>query len=109
MPVINVFPVINMVATGNNIQQLRKEKGLSVADLQSYFGFDAPQAIYKWQRGESLPSTDNLLALGFIFGIPIERILIYQTITYCEPQESSCGSGYYELVYPDWALSGFII
>ena len=92
MAVIRAFPVINMAATGANIQRLRKAKGLTVTDLQNYFGFDAPQAIYKWQRGETLPSTDNLLALGFILEVPIESILVFRTVEQSEPQDKSCGS-----------------
>jgi hypothetical protein len=70
------FPVIDMAATGSNIKRLRLEKGLSVRQLQSYFGFDEPQAIYKWQRGESLPSVDNLYALGALLEVPMEHILV---------------------------------
>ena len=49
------FPVIDLVATGENILRLRKQRDLSVRDLQKYFGFEEPQAIYKWQKGKSLP------------------------------------------------------
>ena len=87
------FPVIDMAATGRNISELRKARGLSVAALQEYFGFDAPQAIYKWQKGQSLPSTDNLYALAFLFGVPIEDILIpLQPQFQVLPQDDSCGS-----------------
>ena len=27
-------------------------RGMTVRDLQAYFGFEEPQAIYKWQRGK---------------------------------------------------------
>ena len=70
------FPVIDAAATGVNIRRLRMEKGLSVRDLQNYFGFEEPQAIYKWQRGESLPSVDNLYALGSLLEVPLEQILV---------------------------------
>ena len=70
------FPVIDLGATGRNITALRKARGLSVSDLQEYFGFEAPQAIYKWQKGQSLPSTDNLYALSFLLGVSIEAILV---------------------------------
>ena len=43
------FPVIDPIATGKNILSLRKEKGLTVRDLQKFFGFEEPQAIYRWQ------------------------------------------------------------
>ena len=50
------FPVIDLAATGRNIRRLREERGLTpVRDLQAYFGFEEPQAIYKWQKGKSLP------------------------------------------------------
>ncbi len=70
------FPVIDPIATGRNILSLRKEKGLSVRDLQAFFGFEEPQAIYRWQYGKTLPSVDNLYALSMILGVPMERILI---------------------------------
>lgn len=70
------IPVINMVATGKNIVKLRTERSLSVKDLQHWFGFEEPRAIYKWQHGETLPSVDNLLALGALFNVNIEEILV---------------------------------
>lgn len=73
---VRKFPVIDMIATGENIIRLRKERGLTVRDLQAYFGFEEPQAIYKWQRGKSLPSVDNLYALGVLLNVPMEAILV---------------------------------
>lgn len=72
------FPVIDPVATGQNILRLRKEKGLTVKDLQNWFCFDAPRAIYKWQKGETLPTVDNLFALSILLEVPMEQILITQ-------------------------------
>ncbi len=70
------FPVIDLVATGDNIRRLRMERGLTVRDLQGYFGFEEPRAIYKWQKGESLPTVDNLYALGTLFEVPMDQILV---------------------------------
>ena len=70
------FPVIDPTATGQNIVRLRKARGLTVKDLQIYFGFEEPRAIYKWQRGETLPSVDNLYALSRILQVPMDSILI---------------------------------
>ncbi len=100
MAVMKSFPVINMKATGNNILKLRKSSGYSVADIQDYFGFEAPQAIYKWQRGDSIPSTDNLLALSYLLEVPIERILVYHTPgDDTSPQETSCGDDRFGIIY----------
>ncbi len=70
------YPVIDLAATGRNITRLRKERGLSVRDMQAFFGFEEPQAIYKWQSGKSLPSVDNLYALGALLGVAMEDILV---------------------------------
>ena len=70
------FPVIDLPATGENISRLRSERGLTVHDLQEFFGFEAPQAIYKWQRGQTLPTVDNLFALAALLNVPIDDILI---------------------------------
>ena len=75
------FPVIDPVATGKNIIRLRLERGLSVRDLQAYFGFEEPQAIYKWQKGKSLPTVDNLYALGALLGVSMDEILISATLS----------------------------
>lgn len=71
-----VFPSIDPVATGLNIQKLRNEKGLSVRDVQTWFHFEAPRAIYKWQTGQSLPSIDNLYALSVLLEVPMDKIII---------------------------------
>ena len=55
-----MMPTIDMVATGKNIERLRKIAGLSVRDLQDVFGFATPQAIYKWQHGTAMPTIDEL-------------------------------------------------
>lgn len=84
------FPVIDPIATGKNILSLRKEKGLTVRDLQEYFGFEEPQAIYRWQYGKTLPSVDNLYALSAILDVPMEQILVpvnRRTIIHMEKQQ----------------------
>ena len=70
------FPVIDMVATGRKIQQLREERGLTVREVQTYFGFEEPSAIYMWQRGQNLPSVDNLCALSKLFGVLMDDIIV---------------------------------
>lgn len=84
------FPVIDPVATGKNIIRLRTERGIAVRDLQAYFGFEEPQAIYKWQQGKSLPSVDNLYALGALFEVPMDDILVCRkpklNLIICEQQ-----------------------
>ena len=90
------FPVIDLASTGRNIQRLREERGLTVRDLQAYFGFEEPQAIYKWQSGKSLPTVDNLYALSALLDVRMDEILVAANpelkIAEIEPQTEACGS-----------------
>lgn len=89
------FPVIDPTATGRNIVRLRKARGLTVKDLQIYFGFEEPRAIYKWQRGETLPSVDNLYVLSRILQVPMDSILIPRQLHLLaseQQDDSSCCS-----------------
>lgn len=70
------YPSIDLVATGKNITRLMNLKNLKVSDLQEAFGFEYPQAIYKWKRGECLPTVDNLIVLAVIFETTIDKILV---------------------------------
>ena len=67
---------INTEKTGNNISRLRKERGLSVKSIQEALGFNNPQAIFKWQRGETLPSLDNLVVLAEVLGTTLDEIVV---------------------------------
>lgn len=78
MTKLAAFPVIDLAKTGRMIERSRKAAGLSVKDVQTYFGFEYPQAVYKWQHGECLPSVDNLLALSRLLGRPMEDLLVYE-------------------------------
>ena len=71
-----LFRVIDLKATGQNIRRLMKDKGITVRNLQQFYGFEAPQAIYKWINGQTLPNLDNLYALAGLFRIPIDEILV---------------------------------
>ena len=70
------YPTIDFKATGERIRELRKEKGLTIQDISDYMGFTCGQAVYKWQRGETLPTVDNLYALSVLFGTSMENIIV---------------------------------
>ena len=70
------IPTIDLAQTGANIVNLRKAVGLTVHDLQMIFGFNSPQAIYKWQNGTALPTVDNLIVLAAALHVRIDDILV---------------------------------
>lgn len=71
-----VLPAIDLTATGIRITRLRQSAGLTVRDLQDVFGFNTPQAIYRWQRGVTLPTLDNLVILASVFGTTLDSIVV---------------------------------
>ena len=70
-------PVIDLKATGQNIELLRKSAGVSVRDIQDVMGVAKPQAVYKWQKGVCLPTIDNLVILAAVLDVTIDEILVY--------------------------------
>lgn len=50
------FPVLDARATGARIKELRELHHLKVADVACFMGFESEQAVYKWQRGDSMPT-----------------------------------------------------
>jgi len=70
------MPTVNMTATGSNIKALIKAHGLKITEIQNVCGFNTSQSIFKWMRGEALPSLDDLVILAHILGVTIDEIII---------------------------------
>ncbi len=69
------YPIIDPMATGARIRELRIKHHLKVSDISRFMGFESDQAVYKWQRGDALPTVDNLYALSKLFGTPMNDII----------------------------------
>ena len=67
---------IQPVETGKRIKQLLSEQNYTIREIQGAFGFENPQAIYKWIAGKSLPSLDNFIILSRLLHTSIENILV---------------------------------
>ena len=67
---------IDLVETGKNIRRFRQGRGLSVMDVSDFFGGMARNSIYKWERGETLPSIDHLYALAWLFRVSLDELVV---------------------------------
>ena len=76
--------MIDLIATGQNIKNLRVSAGISVRDLQNIFGFTNPQSIYKWQNGDSMPTVDNLVILASVLGVSVDEIIVVGSSGRCD-------------------------
>ena len=71
-----VYVSIRPTETGKRIKRLLLENGYTIREIQGAFGFENPQAIYKWISGKSLPSLDNFIILSRLLHTSIEDILV---------------------------------
>lgn len=62
------------ISLSQRLADLRKKNHLSQEALAEKLALSR-QAISKWERGESLPDTENLIALAGIYGISLDELL----------------------------------
>lgn len=60
--------------TADRLFKYRKANGYSQEELAARIGVSR-QAISKWERGESSPDTDNLIALAKLYGVTIDELI----------------------------------
>lgn len=63
------------IEIADRLVQLRKESNLSQEDLAAKLGVSR-QAVSKWERCESSPDTDNLIALARLYGVSLDALLL---------------------------------
>ena len=70
--------------TGQRIAQVMQEKGVTVRQLQRVYGFEAPNAIYRWLRGSALPTLDHLVILAHALDVRVDDLLAIREETAIE-------------------------
>ena len=73
------MPIIDMAATGQNIRDMRMAAGVTIKDMQDKIGVSA-QAICKWQKGDAMPTIDNMVIIAAILNTTIDQIIVTQII-----------------------------
>ena len=53
---------------------LRIRQGLTQSEVAAEIDVSR-QAVYKWERGDSTPTADNLNALSLFYGVPMDELL----------------------------------
>ena len=60
---------------GNRLYELRKQKGLSQEELANRLDVTR-QTVSKWELGDSTPDMDKLVALGELFEISLDEMVL---------------------------------
>ena len=65
----------NAEILGNRLFELRKEASLSQEEFADKIGVSR-QAVSKWERGEALPDTDNLINIAKLFKVSLDNLIL---------------------------------
>ena len=63
-------PRFDIVASGERMREIRRQRNISVKQVMEYMGFESTQAVYKWEAGKCYPQADNLVALAILYNKP---------------------------------------
>lgn len=77
------------LAMAQRLVDRRKAAGLSQEALAAQLGVSR-QAVSKWERSESSPDTDNLIALAELYGVSLDELLYGKAA--CDADSSKDGS-----------------
>ena len=67
---------LDVKKTGQNLKQAIQDSDYTVRELQELLHLGCPQPIYRWMKGRTLPSLDNLYILCKLLGIAMEDVLV---------------------------------
>ena len=71
-----LYPNIHLKGTGIYLKRLTRQKGYKVRDLQRMLHLSCPQPIYRWFKGQVLPSVDHLYTLSRLLCMHMESLLL---------------------------------
>lgn len=76
------------LAMAQRLVNRRKAAGLSQEALAAQLGVSR-QAVSKWERSESSPDTDNLIALAALYGVSLDELLYGKAVDDADCSEDS--------------------
>lgn len=80
------------LAMAQRLVDRRKAAGLSQEALAAQLGVSR-QAVSKWERSESSPDTDNLIALAALYGVSLDELLYGKAVDDADdPEDGDAGA-----------------
>lgn len=67
---------IDMELTGKALRERVARSGYSVGEIQKELHLSCPQPIYRWFKGQTLPSVNHLYMLSRILECHMEELLV---------------------------------
>ncbi|MCR5024103.1 MAG: helix-turn-helix domain-containing protein [Lachnospiraceae bacterium] len=66
---------LDTVATGHKIKTIMAKKKVAIKDISKAMNVSF-QAVYRWQKGETLPTISNLYILGQLLETDVDDMLV---------------------------------
>ncbi|MDO4514095.1 MAG: helix-turn-helix transcriptional regulator [Lachnospiraceae bacterium] len=73
-------PRFDIVASGERMKEIRKQRNITVKQVMEYMGFESTQAVYKWEAGKCYPQADNLVALAILYNVSPMELLVEEDL-----------------------------
>lgn len=67
---------LDMRMTGELLNYMIRKRGYTVSEIQEELSLSCPQPIYRWIRGQTMPSIDNLYKLSKILNVHMDELVI---------------------------------
>ncbi len=70
------YASIDMEKTGQLLKTTIQETGFNVKYIQEYLHLCCPQPVYRWYKGQTLPSLDHFYSLSILLGKHIDELIV---------------------------------
>jgi len=101
------YPNIDMQRTGRKLKNMIEAAGYTPRMVQDYLHLSCVQPIYRWYKGQILPSVDHLFMLSELLNVHMEDLLvrknavsvIYDIEQYCLEASHKRFVAYFNRIY----------
>ena len=100
------YPNIDMQRTGRQLKQMIESAGYTPRIIQEYLHLSCVQPIYRWYKGQILPSVDHLFMLSELLNVHMEDLLVKNAVPVIYDIEQWCAQAaqerfitYYKKIY----------
>ena len=71
-----IYPNIDMLGTGKKLKGMLEGAGYTPRMIRDYLHLSCVQPIYRWYKGQILPSVDHLFMLSELLNVHMEDFLV---------------------------------
>lgn len=73
---MEIYGNIDMKRSGEKMKKIITQAGYDVKSIQNYLHLSCPQPVYRWFKGQILPTVDHLFLMSKLLGIHMEDFLV---------------------------------